>query len=76
VCHLKQSSNFAKSFTLGYGGVTLSTGLRTGIHIPILSKSYISDRFFLGGVDTFRGFEQRGIKNNGSNRGIMEVIEE
>jgi outer membrane protein assembly factor BamA len=60
VRHIKQTTSVGTSLPLG-AGVTLSVGLRTGLHLPLSKRSFISDRFFLGGIDTFRGFERSGM---------------
>jgi outer membrane protein insertion porin family len=44
------------------GGAALNVLLKGGTHVPLMgSPSRISDRFFLGGATSFRGFETKGI---------------
>jgi outer membrane protein assembly factor BamA len=60
VSHFKQTSNFSTVFLLG-SDVSLSLGLKTGLHVPLFSRSFISDRYFLGGLNNFRGFTEKGL---------------
>jgi len=69
VSHFKHTSNFSTVFPI-ISDVSLSLGLKTGLHVPILSRSYIPDRYFLGGIGqgNFRGFTDNGLGPRASSR--------
>jgi len=75
VSHFKQTSNFTTVFPV-ISDVQLSLGLKTGLHVPLFSRSYIPDRYFLGGIGhgNFRGFHDNGLGPRASSRiGNKEV---
>ncbi|CAG8465561.1 667_t:CDS:10 [Diversispora eburnea] len=61
VCFLKTETESQLNFPLGKGFI-LSTSLRNGLLFQTDGqKSKISDRFFLGGAQSIRGFKLNGI---------------
>lgn len=54
------------AFPLGFAGAALAFGATAGFLLPLGVSSVnrptsISDRFFLGGPNSLRGFKQRGV---------------
>lgn len=54
------------AFPLGFGGAALGLGATAGFLLPlgvggVKKPTSISDRFFLGGPNSLRGFKHRGV---------------
>jgi outer membrane protein insertion porin family len=65
------------AFPLGFAGAALGFGATAGFLLPlgvsnVNRPTSISDRFFLGGPNSLRGFKQRGVGPSESRRILEE----
>ncbi len=52
-----------RHWPIGESGWAVHALGRLGVHLPLAgARSFISDRFFLGGVNSFRGFDEKGVR--------------
>lgn len=59
--HFRHHGNCTKFLPLYLENINLALGVDYGLNVPLRdSKSYISDRFFLGSISQVRGFKAGG----------------